>query len=90
MRSLAAHSQNQTNAAKKVPLKITRLESEFSSVGGAPATGVEAVVLAAGDPGSNPAPSGPILRVIAPLSAPCFLSISTNLYNKGKKIYLKK
>ena len=42
--------------------------AEFSSVGGAPATCVEAVVLAAGDPGSNPALSGPILRVIAPLS----------------------
>ena len=64
-------------------------EAEFSSVGGAPATYVEAVVLAAGDPGSNPAPSGPILCVIAPY----FLSISTNLSIKGKnpkKIYFKK
>ena len=67
--------------------------AEFSSVGGAPATCVEAVVLAAGDPGSNPALSGPILRVIAPLLCLLFpVSLSTNLYNKGKKpqnIYIK-
>ena len=53
---------------------------EHSSVGRAPAPCVEAIVLVAGDPGSNPEPSGLILRV-----SPCFLSVSTILYIKGKK-----
>ena len=49
----------------------------------APAPCVEATILAAGDPGSNPAPSSLILHVIPP--SLCFLSISTNLSIKGKK-----
>ena len=65
--------------------KDTQLGVEHSSAGSAPAPCVEATVLVAGDPGSNPEPSGLILRVIPPLSASYFLSISTVLYIKGKK-----
>ena len=52
----------------------------FSSVGREPAPCVEATVLTAGDPGSNLMPSGPILHV-----RPFPVSLSTNLYIKGKK-----
>ena len=66
-------------------LRYFILGVEHSSAGSAPAPCVEATVLVAGDPGSNPEPSGLILRVIPPLSASCFLSLSTVLYIKGKK-----
>ena len=55
---------------------LTRAAEVFSSVGKAPAPCVEATILTAGDPVSNPAPSGPVLCVIAPLSASHFLSLS--------------
>ena len=63
---------------------------EHSSAGRAPAPCVEAIVLVAGDPGSNPVPSGLILRVI-PLSLPpvsCLSLLSCTLKaKKPEKIY---
>ena len=49
---------------------------EHSSAGSPPSPYVEAIVLVAGDPGSNPEPSGLILRVI-PLSLPPVSCLST-------------
>ena len=61
-------------------------------MGGAPATCVEATVLAAGDPGSNPTPRGPILRVIAPSLPPvsCLSLLTCTLKAKKPKKYTKK
>lgn len=64
----------------------------FSSVGRAHAPCVEAIVLTAGSPGSNPTPSGPILRVSPPLSASHFLCLSLSIVlsikgEKAQKIY---
>ena len=66
-------------------LKKCAIGVEHSSAGRAPAPYVEAIVLVAGDPGSHPVPSDLILRVIPPLSASCFVSVSTVLNIKGKK-----
>ena len=51
----------------------------FSSVGRAPAPCVEAIVLTAGDPGSNPAPSGPILCVTLLISCLSLSQLSCTL-----------
>ena len=51
----------------KPRLRLMNDVAKFSSVGRVPTTCVEATVLVAGDPGSNPAPSGPVLRVTPPL-----------------------
>ena len=56
------------------------------------ATCVEVVVLPAGDPGLNPAPSGPILRVIAPSLPPvsCLSQLTCQLKPKTPKKKLHK
>lgn len=59
--------------AQQKPLsKNNKVWARFSSVGGASALCVEAIVLTAGGPSSTPALSSPILHVIPPLSASLF------------------
>ena len=65
-------------------LKILKIGVEHNSAGRAPAPCVEATVLPAGDPGSNPAPSGLILHVIPPSLSLCTIKA------KSPKNILKK
>lgn len=69
------------------------IRAPYNSVGWAGAPYVEATVLGAGGPGSNPEPSGPLLHAMTPLSAslfPASLKYLINWRQKAPKIYLEK